>query len=102
MLDDRRRSLRQKALAFWVRRRRAVNYLNNHSHQTAMTTITVSEEKFNKVLADVELLIEDVASLFDQDEIARKRIAEIEVDPSIGRSEKELDEYLRKRGLKIE
>ena len=67
-----------------------------------MTTITVSEEKFNKVLADVELLIEDVSSLFDQDEIARKRIAEIKVNPSIGRSEKELDEYLRKRGLKIE
>ncbi len=67
-----------------------------------MTTITVSEDKFNKVLADVELLIGDVASLFDQDEIARKRIAEIEDNPSIGRSEKELDEYLRKRGLKIE
>ena len=42
-----------------------------------MATITVSEEKLNKVLADVETLIEDVSSLVDQDEIARKRIDEI-------------------------
>ena len=67
-----------------------------------MATITIPEEKFNKVIADVENLIEDVVDIFDQDEIAKKRIAEIEADPSIGKSEKELDGYLKKRGVKID
>ncbi len=67
-----------------------------------MATIIVSEEKFNKVLTDVENLIEDVANLFDQDELARKRLAEIKVNPSIGKSEKELDDYLKKRGVKVD
>ena len=62
----------------------------------------MSEEKFNKVLSDVETLIEDVSSLFDQDEIARKRIAEIKTNPSIGKSEKELDAYLKKRGVEVD
>ena len=66
-----------------------------------MANITVPEEKFNKVLEDVENLIEDVANLFDQDEIAKKRIKDIENKPSLGKSEKELDEYLKKRGVKI-
>ena len=67
-----------------------------------MGTITVSEEKFNKVMSDVEALIEDVSSLFDQDEIAKQRMQEIRANPSIGKSEKELDDYLRKRGVKVE
>lgn len=66
-----------------------------------MVNIIISEEKFNKVLADVETLIEDVGSLFDQDEIARKRMDEIKTNPSIGKSEKELDEYLKRRGVKV-
>ena len=67
-----------------------------------MTTITISEEKFNRVIADVENLVEDVAELFNQDEIAKKRIVEIKANPSIGRSEKELDNYLEKRGVKVD
>ena len=67
-----------------------------------MGTITISQEKFNKVIADVEALIEDVSSLFDQDELAKQRMQEIKANPSIGKSEKELDAYLRKRGVKVE
>ena len=67
-----------------------------------MATITISEEKLNKVLADVETLIEDVSSIFDQDEITKKRIAEIKSNPSMGKSEKELDNYLKKRGVKVD
>lgn len=67
-----------------------------------MTNISISEEKFNKVLADVEALIEDVSDLFDQDEIAKKRIMDIEENPSIGKSEQELDDYLKQRGVKID
>jgi len=66
-----------------------------------MATITISEEKFNKVLADVETLIEDVSTLFDQDDIAKKRMADIKANPSIGKSEKEIDDYLKKRGVKV-
>lgn len=67
-----------------------------------MANITISEEKLNKVLADVENLIEDVSSLLDQDEIAKKRMAEIKANPPIGKSENELDDYLKKRGVKID
>ena len=66
-----------------------------------MANITISDEKFNKVLEDVENLIVDVADLFDQDEIAKKRIKDIQNNPSIGKSEKNLDEYLKNRGVKI-
>ena len=67
-----------------------------------MTTVMISEEKFNRVLADVETLIEDVVSLLDQDEIARKRMAEIKARPTLCKSEKELDDYLKKRGVKVD
>ncbi len=64
--------------------------------------ITISEEKFNKVIDDVETLINDVVDLFDQDEIAKKRLAEIASNPSIGKSENDLDSYLKKRGVNID
>ena len=67
-----------------------------------MGTITVSQEKFDKVIADVEALIEDVSSLFDQDGLAKQRMKEIKANPSVGKSEKDLDAYLRKRGVKVE
>lgn len=67
-----------------------------------MTTITVSEDKFNKVLADVETLITDVSSLFEEEEIVKKRLKEIKKNPSIGKSEEEVDMYLKARGVKVD
>ena len=67
-----------------------------------MGTITLSEDRFRKVLADVETLVEDVTSLVNQDDVVKRRIAEIKANPSIGRSEEELDEYLKRRGVKID
>jgi predicted amino acid-binding ACT domain protein len=67
-----------------------------------MENVLISEEKLSKVLHDVETLIIDVSDLVDQDLIAGRRLAEIKQNPSIGKSEKELDEYLKKRGVKIE
>lgn len=67
-----------------------------------MGNITISEEKLNKIVNDVEILITDVVSLIDQDEIVKKRMLEIKKDPSITKSETELDEYLKKKGIKIE
>lgn len=67
-----------------------------------MDTINISEDRFKKVLADVEVLVEDVTALINQDDIVRQRIAEIKANPSIGKTEEELDEYLKKRGVKID
>ncbi len=66
-----------------------------------MTTITIPKEKLSRVLLDVEMLIKDVSSLLNQEEIAKERIADIEEDPSMGLNEEELDNYLKKRGIKI-
>ena len=66
-----------------------------------MGTITISEEKFNKVINDVENLLEDVIKLLDQDGIAKKRLKDIKNDPSIAKSDKELEDYLKYRGVKI-
>ena len=66
-----------------------------------MVSITVQVDKLNKVLLDVEVLVEDVASLLNQDEVAKKRLGEIKKDPSIGLTEEELNNYLKKSGIKI-
>ena len=67
-----------------------------------MASLILSEEKLSKVLTDVEILIEDVASLLSQDNVVRKRLADLKLNPSIGKSEKELNDYLRRRGVKVD
>jgi formate-dependent nitrite reductase cytochrome c552 subunit len=67
-----------------------------------MGNVLISEEKLNKVISDVEILIEDVVSLVDQDNVVKHRLAEVKENPSIGKSEEELDDYLRMRGVEIE
>ena len=60
-----------------------------------METISISKDTFSKVLCDVEILIEDVASLFDQDITVKNRLKDVKEGPSLGKSEKDLDEYLK-------
>ena len=48
-----------------------------------MASITVPSDKLDKVLLDVEVLIEDVASLMNQDEIAFPTIPSIGVLPFV-------------------
>ncbi len=67
-----------------------------------MAQIIVSEEKLDKVLKDVEILIEDVASILDQNKIVRQRLKDIKQTPSIAKSEKDLDNYLTKRGVEVD
>ena len=67
-----------------------------------MTTIAVSEEKLHKVLVDVETLISDVTSLLDENSIVKKRVSDIKTTPSMGKSESELDDYLKKRGVQVD
>ena len=67
-----------------------------------MATVTVPREQLAKILTDVETLITDVAALVDQDSIARTRLAEMQEDPSVRRSEKEFDAYLAQRGVQLD
>ena len=67
-----------------------------------MTTVSVPHEKLAKVLSDVETLIANVASLVDQDAIATQRLGGMRTDPSVRRSERELDEYLATRGVQVD
>ena len=67
-----------------------------------MAIVSIPSETLNKILTDVEVLIEDVAILIDQNEMVRKRLQEIKENPSIARPEKDMDIYLKKRGVKIE
>ncbi len=62
-------------------------------------TIAVNKEIFGKVMADIENLLADFEILTN--ETVQKRLADIKKDPSIGKSEQELDEYLKKRGVRV-
>jgi len=67
-----------------------------------METLNISKEKFSKILEDFEALINDVESALSQENvIVRRRINDIKANPSMGRSEKDLDLFLKKRVIKI-
>ncbi len=67
-----------------------------------METITIPKESFGKILIDIDTLLRDLQDLnIVQDHIVSKRIAEIKATPSIGKSEPELDAYLKKRGINV-
>ena len=65
-----------------------------------MKTIAVPKEVFSKILSDVETLIDDVELALDAK--VRQRISDIELGKVKGRTEEELNIYLKKRGVKIE
>lgn len=64
-----------------------------------MDTVTIPKKAFTKILEDVETLIDDVELALDAK--AQKRLSDIKKNPSIGKTEKDLDNYLKKRGVKI-
>lgn len=65
-----------------------------------METVTVQKEVFSKILTDVETLIDDVELALNAK--VMQRIQDIEIGKVEGRTEKDLDNYLEKRGVKIE
>lgn len=65
-----------------------------------METVAIPKDVFNKILRDVEILIDDVELALDK--TARKRINDIESNKVKGKSEGELDDYLKKRGVNLE
>ncbi len=65
-----------------------------------METVTISKESFTKILEDVETLIDDVESAFNTK--LTSRLFDIKLNKIKGKSEEELDNYLKNRGVKIE
>ncbi len=64
-------------------------------------TITMPREEFKKLISDVEIVINDVESILSsEDKLTKKRIDGIESGKVKGKTEKELDEYLKNRGIK--
>ena len=65
-----------------------------------METVTIPKELFSKILSDVDILMQDVEkALYTK---VKNRINEIETKNIDGKTEKDLDDYLRKRGIKFE
>jgi len=67
-----------------------------------MEDIQIKKSDFNKILNTAEILINEVEEALSQEDIIKKRIEEIKTGKIKGRTEEELDEYLKKRGVKIE
>tara|TARA_Y100000310_G_C20198796_1_gene585906 strand:+ start:295 stop:501 length:207 start_codon:yes stop_codon:yes gene_type:complete len=68
-----------------------------------MKTINVEKNKLGKVLDNVETLLTDFETLVgDQDMISKQRLKEIKEAKVEGKTEGELDNYLKKGGVKIE
>lgn len=64
-----------------------------------MENISVDKSDFSQLITAVEFLIEDVEQILDQDEIAEKRMQEIQTGIVKGKNVKDYNEYLRKRGV---
>ena len=68
-----------------------------------METVTIPKEKLELVISDVERLVSHFEDLVeDQDKAARKRLSDIKSGNVIGKSERELDEYLKGRRVKVD
>ena len=65
-----------------------------------METVTIQKEIFSKILTDVETLIDDVELALNAK--VMRRIQDVETGKVTGRTEKDLDNYLKRRGVKIE
>jgi len=67
-----------------------------------MQTVQVGKDDFNKILNTAEVLIDEVEQALSQDDIIIRRIEDIKTGKVKGKTEKELNDYLKKRGVKIE
>lgn len=65
-----------------------------------METVTLSKEAFTKILADVETLIDDVELALDTK--VKNRLQDVKSGKIKGKTEDDLDNYLKNRGVKIE
>ena len=66
-----------------------------------METIQVKKSDFDKILNTAENLINEMEQALSQDQIVKKRINDIKTERIKGKTEKDLDNYLKIRGLKV-
>lgn len=66
-----------------------------------METLQIKKSDFSKILETAELLISEVEQALSQDDIVKARVGDIKAGRVNGKSEQELDEYLKRRGVKI-
>ena len=66
-----------------------------------METLQIKKTDFNKILETAEILINEVEQALSQDDIVKARIEDIRMGRIKGKSEQELNDYLKKRGVKI-
>ena len=66
-----------------------------------METLQIKKTDFNKILETAEILINEVEQALSQDDIVKARIEDIRIGRIKGKSEQELNDYLKKRGVKI-
>tara|TARA_B100000315_G_scaffold252198_1_gene288479 strand:+ start:166 stop:381 length:216 start_codon:yes stop_codon:yes gene_type:complete len=67
-----------------------------------MSSVTITEKELEKIKNNAEKLIKDIAKLTDQDRIAFERMKDIKNNPEMFTSEKELNDFLKKRGVKLD
>lgn len=68
-----------------------------------METVSIPKQKLGQVISDMERLVSHFEDLVeDQDRIAKHRLSDIKERRVEGKSEKKLDEYLKKRGVKVD
>ena len=66
-----------------------------------METLQIKKTDFNKILETAEILINEVEQALSQDDIVKARIEDIKTGKIKGKGEQELNDYLKKRGVKI-
>lgn len=67
-----------------------------------MTTVQIQKTDFEKILHTAEVLIDEVEQACSLDEIAKQRLHDLKTKMVAGKTERELDLYLKKRGVKID
>ena len=59
----------------------------------------MEKNDFSRILNTAEILIDDVEQVLSQDEIVKSRIKDVKIGRIAGKTEKDYNEYLKKRGL---
>lgn len=67
-----------------------------------MATVEVQKEDFSRILHTAEELVNEVESALSQDETAKRRMNDIKSGKVKGKTESELDSYLKSRGVKVD
>ncbi|MDH3976613.1 MAG: hypothetical protein OEV42_20310 [Deltaproteobacteria bacterium] len=67
-----------------------------------MDTVHVNKTDFTRILDTAETLIDEVEHALEEDEIVSKRLEDVKSGRVTGKTEKELDDYLKSRGVELD